>query len=77
MGKKNGNCKVENSVDKLSVHLCGTRCIARTFGVSRSTVAAWKEAGAPISQVGKSYQASYSELWNWLKLHEKMVFEHL
>ena len=77
MGKKNGNGKVANNIDKSSGHLCGARTIARIFGVSRSTVAGWKEAGAPISQVGKSYQASYSELWNWLKAHEKMVFEHL
>lgn len=77
MGKKKSNYMVANSVDKPSVHLCGARSIARTFGVSRSTVAAWKEAGAPISQVGKSYQASYSELWNWLKTHEKIAFVHL
>lgn len=53
------------------LHLRGTRTIARTFGVSRSTVTAWREAGAPILQVGKCYQASYRELWNWLKKNEK------
>lgn len=77
MGKKNGNGKVASNFEKPSGHLCGARTIARIFGVGRSTVAAWKEAGAPISQVGKSYQASYSELWNWLKEHGKEVFEHL
>lgn len=74
MGQKNSNYMVANSVDKPSVHLCGARSIARTFGVSRSTVAAWKEAGAPILQVGKSYQASYAELWNWLKENRKLAF---
>ena len=77
MGKKNGNGKVASNFDKSSGHLCGARTIARTFGVSRSTVSAWKEAGAPIFQVGKIYQASYSELWNWLKEHEKITFVHI
>ena len=65
------------SLHNAFTHLCGMRSIARTFGVSRSTVRAWRRAGAPISHVGKSYQASYYELWNWLKEHEKITFVHI
>lgn len=52
---------------KISHHLCGAREIAAIFGVSRKTVAVWQKRGAPILYVGKKYQASYPELWNWLK----------
>lgn len=48
-------------------HLCGAKNIAKTFGVSRKTVAVWKTKGAPIVVVGKKLQANYLELWNWLK----------
>lgn len=74
MGKKKSSNFVAGTPDYSSLHLCGTRSIARTFGVGRSTVTAWKEAGAPILQVGKSYQASYAELWNWLKENRKLAF---
>ncbi len=75
MGKRKSSNIVAGTPDASSLHLCGARSIARTFGVGRSTVTAWKEAGAPILQVGKSYQASYMELWNWLKENRKLVFE--
>lgn len=76
MGKKDGDI-VTGQSGYPSLHLCGARSIARTFGVGRSTVTAWKEAGAPILQIGKTYQASYMELWSWLKEDGKAVFGYL
>ena len=55
-------------------HLCGSRSIAGVFGVGRSTIRAWKKAGAPIYIVGHCYQANYAELWEWLQKHEKTSF---
>lgn len=49
-------------------HLCGANAIAETFGVSRATVYKWKDMGAPIFNLGNKHQASYPELWGWLKL---------
>lgn len=53
-------------VEAAVFHLCGQDAIARTFGVSRNTVAIWKSMGAPIAIVGRKYQAMYLEL-GWLK----------
>lgn len=77
MDRENANRKMAKYREPASLHLRGARSIAATFGVSRSTVTAWKEAGSPISQIGKSYQASYQELWSWLKEHENTAFLHL
>ena len=49
------------------IHLCGKKIIARTFGVSRSTIAKWRKLGAPIFVVGKKFQANYSNLWSWIE----------
>lgn len=49
-----------------SLHLKGAQAIGETFGVSRRTVRDWIARGAPIRFVGRRYQASYPELWQWL-----------
>lgn len=48
-------------------HLKGALAIARCFGVSRRTVVQWTLEGAPISMVGRKYQASYERLSRWLE----------
>lgn len=48
-------------------HLKGAKEIARVFGVTCKTVARWTREGAPILQIGRKYQASYDDLWKWLK----------
>ena len=49
------------------VHMRGKEEIASVFGVHVKTVREWKDAGAPIALIGKRYQASYYDLWEWLK----------
>ena len=49
-----------------AAHLRGTESIAATFGVGRATVRRWAREGAPISLVGRRYQASYAMLAAWL-----------
>lgn len=47
-------------------HMMGADEIAKTFGVSRETVALWARKGAPIRKIGRKYQARYHELWGWV-----------
>lgn len=47
-------------------HLRGAEEIGGTFGVSRATVVKWVREGAPISYVGRKYQADYTSLSAWL-----------
>lgn len=49
------------------LHMKGADEIAQVFGVSRETVVHWSKDGAPVHLVGKKYQASYAELWDWIK----------
>lgn len=49
------------------VHMCGAEEIAAVFGVKIKTVREWKSDGASIALIGKRYQASYYDLWEWLK----------
>ena len=49
------------------VHMRGAEEIASVFGVKIKTVREWKSDGAPIALIGKRYQASYYDLWEWLK----------
>lgn len=49
------------------LHMKGADEITQVFGVSRETVVQWAREGAPIHLVGKKYQASYAELWDWIK----------
>ena len=49
------------------IHMTGANEIADVFRVSRRAVVRWARDGAPIYLVGKTYQANYGELWDWLK----------
>lgn len=49
------------------VHMRGAEEIANVFRVKVDTVRKWKTDGAPIAIIGKCYQASYYDLWEWLK----------
>lgn len=49
------------------VHMCGAEEIASVFRVKVDTVREWQRNGAPIALIGKRYQASYYDLWEWLK----------
>ena len=49
------------------VHMRGAEEIASVFRVNADTVREWKAAGAPIVLIGRRYQASYYDLWEWLK----------
>lgn len=49
------------------VHLRGAEEIAQVFGVTVDRVREWRRKGAPIVRIGKRYQASYFDLWEWLK----------
>lgn len=42
------------------------REIARTFGVRRQTVRAWREKGAPIAVSGGRMKALLADLQRWL-----------
>lgn len=48
-------------------HFKGVHEVARYFGVSPETVRGWKEEGAPFYLIGKKWQCSYYEMWEWLK----------
>ncbi len=50
-----------------SPHLRGAERIAAVFGVSRETVVNWAVRGAPVLLIGRTYQACYADLWEWLK----------
>jgi transposase len=52
-------------------HMKSAGEIAKTFGVSRNTVARWTQKGAPIGVIGKKYHADYDELWEWIKKNAK------
>lgn len=48
------------------VHLRGADRIAKTFGVTRTTVIAWQRRGGPVARVGRVYMAEYNALMAWL-----------
>ena len=54
----------------LALHLQSMEVIAQTFGVKTGTVKGWRDKGAPILRIGKRFQASYFDLWEWLKRQE-------
>ena len=49
----------------IPVHLAGCQHIADSFMVNRSTVRAWKKAGAPIAVIGGRLTAEYNMLMHW------------
>ena len=50
----------------LPVHLSGCQKIASTFMVGRGTVRRWRDAGAPITMIGKRLTTEYNTLMAWL-----------
>lgn len=48
------------------VHLRGADRIAKTFGVTRTTVIGWQRRGGPVARVGRVYMAEYNALMAWL-----------
>lgn len=55
-----------DEVARCPAHLRSAEAISGTFGVSRATVKKWVREGAPISFVGRKYQADYTSLCAWL-----------
>lgn len=51
----------------VGLHMKGAEEIAEVFGVKVDTVRKWQRDGAPIIRIGKKFQASYFDLWMWLK----------
>lgn len=48
-------------------HFRGLNEVADFFKVSTDTVREWRKAGAPFILIGKKWQASYDDIWEWLK----------
>lgn len=66
---------IEMESEALQRHFRGIDEVARFFKVSADTVREWREAGAPFILVGKKWQTSYEDIWQWLKNqnHKKPV----
>lgn len=50
-------------------HFRGVDEVAKFFKVSSDTVREWRAAGAPFHLIGKKWQTSYTDMWEWLKTY--------
>lgn len=50
-------------------HFRGVDEVARFFKVSTDTVREWRDAGAPFLFIGRKWQTSYNDMWEWLKTY--------